>query len=78
MITSINHLRIVLRILKNQQLFKNLSKCNFWLRFVAFDIHIVSSKGVEVDPKNMDSVKIVLRPLPPSDIRSFLALYGYY
>lgn len=45
---------------------------------MAFDIHIVSSKGVEVDPKNMDSVKIVLRPLPPSDIRSFLALYGYY
>ena len=31
-----DHLRIVLHILKDQQLFAKFSKCNFWLRSVAF------------------------------------------
>ncbi|WMV41875.1 hypothetical protein MTR67_035260 [Solanum verrucosum] len=58
-----NHLRIVLQILKDQQLFAKSSKCEFWLRSVAFLGHIVSSKGIEVDPKKMDEVKSWPRPL---------------
>ncbi|KAH0685610.1 hypothetical protein KY290_017106 [Solanum tuberosum] len=45
---------------------------------VAFLGHIVSSKGVEVDPKKTDAVKSWPRPLTPSDIRSFSSLAGYY
>ncbi|WMV25732.1 hypothetical protein MTR67_019117 [Solanum verrucosum] len=40
--------------------------------------HIVSSKGIEVDPKKTDAVKSCPRPLSPSDIRSILGLAGYY
>ncbi|WMV25803.1 hypothetical protein MTR67_019188 [Solanum verrucosum] len=40
--------------------------------------HIVSSKGIEVDPKKTDEVKSQPRPLTSSDIRSFLGLAGYY
>ncbi|WMV58923.1 hypothetical protein MTR67_052308 [Solanum verrucosum] len=54
------------------------SKSEFLLRSVAFLGHIVSSKGIEVDPKKMDAVKSLTRPLSPSDIRSFLGLAGYY
>ncbi|WMV50963.1 hypothetical protein MTR67_044348, partial [Solanum verrucosum] len=40
--------------------------------------HIVSSKGIEVDPKKTDAVKSWPRPLTPSDIRSFVGLACYY
>ncbi|WMV50297.1 hypothetical protein MTR67_043682 [Solanum verrucosum] len=40
--------------------------------------HIVSSKGIEVDPKRTDAVKSWPRPLSPSDMKSFLSLAGYY
>ena len=46
--------------------------------FVAFLGHIVSSKGIEVDPKKTDAVKSWPRPLTPFDIRSFLGFTGYY
>ncbi|WMV50067.1 hypothetical protein MTR67_043452 [Solanum verrucosum] len=65
----INHLRIVLQILKDQQLFAMFSKCEFWLRFIDFFGHTVSSKGIEVDPKKNDAVKSWPRPLSPSYIR---------
>nr|ABI34336.1 hypothetical protein SDM1_41t00011 [Solanum demissum] len=73
-----NRLRIVLQVLKDHQLYAKFSKCVFWLKSVAFLSHIVSSKGIEVDPKKMDVVKGWPRPLTPTDIRSFLGLAGYY
>ena len=40
------HLRIVLQVLKDNQIFAMFSKCEFWLRLVAFLGHIVSSEEV--------------------------------
>ena len=73
-----NHLRIVLQVLKDHQLYSKFSKCEFWLRSVAFLGHIFSSVGIEVDPKKMEAVKSWPRPLSPTDILSFLGLVGYY
>ncbi|WMV37680.1 hypothetical protein MTR67_031065 [Solanum verrucosum] len=73
-----DHLRIVLQVLKAQQFFAKFSKCEFWLRSVAFLGHIVSDKGTEVDLKKKDAIKSFPRPLSPSNIRSFLGLTGYY
>ena len=39
--------------------------------------HIISSEGVEVDPRKTETVKSWSRPLTPTDIRSFLGLAGY-
>ncbi|KAH0722292.1 hypothetical protein KY290_004974 [Solanum tuberosum] len=73
-----DHLRIVLQVLKDHQVFAKFSKCEFWLRSVPFLGHIVSNKGIEVDPKKTNAFKSWPRPLTPSDIRSFLGLAGYY
>ena len=51
-----NHFRVVLQVLKEHQLFAKYSKCEFWLRSVAFLGHIISSEGVEVDPRRTDAV----------------------
>ncbi|WMV33546.1 hypothetical protein MTR67_026931 [Solanum verrucosum] len=40
-----DYLRIVIQVLKDQQLFAKFSKCEFWLRSVAFLGHIVSGKA---------------------------------
>ncbi|WVZ51850.1 hypothetical protein U9M48_002953 [Paspalum notatum var. saurae] len=45
------HLRIVLSRLREHKLYAKFSKCAFWLKEVAFLGHILSAKGVVVDPK---------------------------
>ncbi|WMV42108.1 hypothetical protein MTR67_035493 [Solanum verrucosum] len=62
----------------DHQLLAKFSKYEFSLRYVALLGNIVSSTGIEVDPKKMDAVKNRPRPLTPSDIRSFLGLASYY
>ena len=50
------HLRIVLQTLRERQLYAKLSKCQFWLDRVAFLGHVISAKGVSVDPQKIEAV----------------------
>ena len=43
------HLRIVLQVLRDHQLYTKFSKCEFWLTKVKFLGHVVSASGVFVD-----------------------------
>ncbi|WMV30006.1 hypothetical protein MTR67_023391 [Solanum verrucosum] len=67
-----NYLRVLLQVLKDQQLFVKFSKCEFLLRYVVFFGHIVSGKSIKVALKKMDVVKSWPRPLSPSEIKSVL------
>ena len=49
---------MVLHVLKDNKLFDMYSKCEFWLRSVAFAGHIISSEGHEVDRRKTEVVKI--------------------
>ena len=73
-----DHLRIVLQVLKETHLFVKNRKCEFWLRSVTFLFHIISSEGVEVDPKKIKVVTNCCRPLTPNEIWCFFGLAGYY
>ncbi|WVZ93628.1 hypothetical protein U9M48_039593 [Paspalum notatum var. saurae] len=44
------HLKIVLTRLREHKLYAKFSKCAFWLKEVSFLGHILSEKGVAVDP----------------------------
>ena len=44
------NLRIVLQTLRQRQLYAKLSKCQFWLDWVAFLGHVILAEGVCVDP----------------------------
>ena len=43
-----DHLRIVLQVLKDHQLYAKFSKCEFWLIEVKFLGHVVSALGVSI------------------------------
>ncbi|XP_011101727.1 uncharacterized protein LOC105179793 [Sesamum indicum] len=72
------HLRTILQILREKQLYGKFTKCEFWMEKIAFLGHVVSKEGVQPDPAK---VKAILEWVPPknvSEIRSFLGLAGYY
>nr|GEX16700.1 hypothetical protein [Tanacetum cinerariifolium] len=48
------HLRTVLVILREKKLYAKFSKCEFWLERVLFLGHVVSTKGIEVDPAKLE------------------------
>ncbi|KAA0056287.1 reverse transcriptase [Cucumis melo var. makuwa] len=72
------HLRIVLQTLRDKQLYARFSKCEFWLEQVVFFGHVVSAKGVSVDPQKVEAVINWERPTSATEVRSFLGLAGYY
>ncbi|WVZ86768.1 hypothetical protein U9M48_033502 [Paspalum notatum var. saurae] len=72
------HLRIVLSRLREHKLYAKFSKCAFWLKEVAFLGHILSAKGVVVDPKQGGRCAELEATTTVTEIRSFLGLAGYY
>jgi hypothetical protein len=72
------HLRLVLQKLRDHKLYDKLSKCEFWLKQVAFLGHIISKGGISVDPSKVQDVLSWKTPTSVSDIWSFHGLAGYY
>ena len=50
------HLRTVLQILRERQLYAKFSKCQFWLDKVAFLGHVISTEGISVDPQKIEAI----------------------
>ena len=69
------HLRIVLQVLRDHQLYAKFSKCEFWLTKVKFLGHVVSAS---LDPKKVEAIISWERPKSVLEIHSFLGLERYY
>ena len=54
------------------------SMCEFWLKEVNFLGHVISQNGISVDSSKIDAVLNWSRPTSATEVRSFLALAGYY
>ncbi|GAB5053510.1 hypothetical protein PESHB5_00080 [Pediococcus parvulus] len=72
------HLRLVLQILRDKQLYAKFSKCEFWLREVSFLGHVVSASGIRVDPSKISAILNWKPPRNITEVQSFLGLAGYY
>jgi hypothetical protein len=59
-------------------LYAKLSKCECWLKQVAFFGHIISRGEISVDPSKIQDVLSWNAPMSVGDNRSFLGLAGYY
>ncbi|GJX47223.1 putative reverse transcriptase domain-containing protein [Tanacetum coccineum] len=72
------HLKLILELLKKEELYAKFSKCDFWIPKVQFLGHVIDSKGIHVDPAKIESIKDWASPKSPTEIRQFLGLAGYY
>ncbi|GKB10127.1 putative reverse transcriptase domain-containing protein [Tanacetum coccineum] len=72
------HLKIILELLKKEQLYAKFSKCDFWLESVQFLGHVINNKGVHVDPAKVEAIRNWSAPTTPTEVRQFLGLAGYY
>nr|GEU49631.1 putative reverse transcriptase domain-containing protein [Tanacetum cinerariifolium] len=72
------HLKLILKLLKEEELYAKFSKCEFWLAKVQFLSHVIDSEGIHVDPANIEAIKDWESPKTPTEIRQFLGLAGYY
>ncbi|XP_074305116.1 uncharacterized protein LOC141640055 [Silene latifolia] len=72
------HLRIVLETLRKNKLYAKFKKCAFWLKEISFLGHVVSEKGIQVDPQKIEAITKWPALKNVAEVRSFLGLAGYY
>nr|GFB28636.1 putative reverse transcriptase domain-containing protein [Tanacetum cinerariifolium] len=51
------HLKLILELLKKEELYAKFSKCEFWIPKVQFLRHVIASKGIHVNPVKIESIK---------------------
>ncbi|GKC26386.1 putative reverse transcriptase domain-containing protein [Tanacetum coccineum] len=68
------HLKLILKLLKEEELCVKFSKCKFWLSKVQFLGYVIDSEGIHVDPAKIESIKDWASPKIPTEIRQFLGL----
>ncbi|GJV49708.1 reverse transcriptase domain-containing protein [Tanacetum coccineum] len=71
------HLKLILKLLKEEELYAKFSKCEFWLSKVQFFGHVIDSEGIHVDPAKIESIKDWASPKTPTKICQFLGLPSY-
>ncbi|GKC43600.1 putative reverse transcriptase domain-containing protein [Tanacetum coccineum] len=59
------HLKLILELLKKEELYAKFSKCEFWIPKVQFLNHVIDSKGIRVDPTKIESIKEWASPNAP-------------
>ncbi|GKA66244.1 putative reverse transcriptase domain-containing protein [Tanacetum coccineum] len=74
----VEHLRLVLQLLKKEKLYAKFSKCKFWPREVQFLRHVINGNEIHVNPSKIEAVKNWKAPRTSTEVRSFLRLPGYY
>ncbi|GJV66049.1 putative reverse transcriptase domain-containing protein [Tanacetum coccineum] len=72
------HLKLILELLKKEELYAKFSKCEFWIPKVQFLGHVIDSEGIHVDPAKIESIKYWASPKLPTEIHQILGLAGYY
>nr|GEU98777.1 hypothetical protein [Tanacetum cinerariifolium] len=72
------HLKLILKLLKEEELYAKFSKCEFWLSKVKFLGHVINSECIYVDPTKIKAIKDWESPKTPTEIHQFLGLAGYY
>ncbi|KAI3696046.1 hypothetical protein L1987_79055 [Smallanthus sonchifolius] len=73
-----HHLKLILELLSNENLYAKFSKCEFWIREVHFLGHVINKEGIHVDPSKIEAIKNWEAPKTPTEVRQFLGLAGYY
>nr|GEW17449.1 hypothetical protein [Tanacetum cinerariifolium] len=68
------YFKLILKLLKKEELYAKFSKCEFWLSKVQFLGHVIDSEGIHVNPAKIKAIKDWESPKTPTEIRQFLGL----
>ena len=71
------HLRLTLTKLREHRLYAKFSMCEFWISEVVYLGHVISAKGIAVNPETVKSIAEWLPPINVKQVRSFLGLASY-
>ena len=63
--------------LKEHQFYAKFSKCEFWLGEARYLGHIISAKGIAVNPEKVSAIVNWEPPQNVKQLRSFLGLASY-
>nr|GEX85931.1 putative reverse transcriptase domain-containing protein [Tanacetum cinerariifolium] len=66
------HLKLILKLLKEEEFYAKFSKCEFWLSKVQFLGHAIDSEGIHVDSVKIEAIKDWESPKTPTKIHQFL------
>ncbi|GKB12220.1 putative reverse transcriptase domain-containing protein [Tanacetum coccineum] len=72
------HLKLILELLKKEELYAKFSKCEFWILKVQFLRHVIDIKGIHADLAKIELIKDWASPKSPTKIHQFLGLTGFY
>ena len=72
------HLRMVLRVLREHHMFSKLSKCSFNQNQIHYLGHITFEEGITVDPENIETIKGWTTRKNLTEVSSFMGLASYY
>ena len=67
-----------MQILREHKLYAKFSKCEFWLKQVAFLGHVISVDSIAVNPAKVTVIQNWKQPKMVTEIKSFLGLARYY
>ena len=74
----VEQLRLILKLLKKHQLYAKLRNYDFYEVGIHWLGHIISDKGISVDPENIEVMMSWPAPRKLTDLQSFVGLTGYY
>lgn len=74
----LEHLQTILQHLHENNLYGKLSKCTFFQKEVQYLGHIISAKGIVVDPTKIKDISKWSNPRNVQEVRSFMGLVCYY
>ena len=64
----VEQLRLILKLLRKHKLYANLSRCDFYEDIIHHLGHIISDKGIYVDPQNTEAIMTWPTPRNVSDV----------
>ena len=73
-----NHLKIVLQVLREHQLYAKLSKCDLFKDKIQYLGHVITKEGSSVDAEKTKAIEKWPVPKDVTDMRSFMVITCYY
>ncbi|MCO5555335.1 hypothetical protein L7F22_008881 [Adiantum nelumboides] len=72
------HLQVIFQALRDNKLFINQKKSEFFLQEIQYLGHIISKLGIRMDPSKLEVIKEWPNPRNLHELRSFIGMCAYY